>query len=140
MAQGLLTRGITLAYKDGTFKDLPDLMDIPDMGGEVEKVEITTLADASRRYINGIKDFGDLAFTFLYSNEAATDSYTILQALEAEYEADPTKEPTEFQVEFPDGTTFTFAGFPSVVIAGAGVNEALTFTLNIALNTAIVVA
>ena len=140
MAQGLLTKGITLSYKPSTtFVELSDLQDIPDLGGEVEKVEVTTLNDGARKYINGIKDFGDLAFTFLYGNEV-TDSFALMNALQGEYDADPTKAATEFQVELPDETTFTFSGFPSVILSGAGVNEALTFTLNIALNSDIVVA
>lgn len=129
MATGLLTKGITLSYKNGAaFAVLPDLIDIPDLGGEVEKVEVTTLADGNRRYINGIKDFGDLAFTFLYANGAA-DSFRILTGLEAAGAA------VEFEVELPDETVFAFSGFPSVILAGAGINEALTFTLNIALNS-----
>jgi len=129
MAQGLLTKDITLSYKNGaSFVELPDLQDIPDLGGEIEKVEITTLADGNRRYINGIKDFGDLAFTFLYGNSAA-DSFRILTGLEAGGLSQ------DFEVELGDGTKFGFSGFPSVVLNGAGVNEALTFTLNIALNS-----
>lgn len=129
MAQGLLTKDITLSYHTGTvFAELPDLQDIPDLGGEIEKVEITTLADGNRRYINGIKDFGDLAFTFLYGNGVA-DSFRILTGLEAGGLAH------QFRVELGDGTIFAFSGFPSVVLNGAGVNEALTFTLNIALNS-----
>lgn len=133
-ATGTLSKGITLGYSvtvpGVTFTNLPDLQDIPELGGDVEKVEVTTLADANRKYINGIKDFGDLAFTFLYENNDATDSYRILSAMTAL---------TAWQVKLPDNTTFTFNGFPSVKLNGAGVNEPLTFTLNIALNSDITV-
>lgn len=134
-ATGLLSKGITLSYKDGAeFKNLPDLQEIPDMGADVEKVEVSTLADAHKRYIKGIGDYGDLSFKFLYSNEEATDSYAVLADLEDE------DEPTEFQVKFPDDTTFTFDAFVSVKIDSAGVNAPLTFTANLALNSDIVVA
>lgn len=134
MATGLLSKGITLSYKKAeAFVELTDLQEIPELGGTVEKVEVTTLADASKRYINGIKDYGDLAFKFLYDNSTATSSYRVLDGLEAAGEA------TEFQVELPDKTTFTFTAFVSTILDGAGVNAPLTFTANLALNSEIVV-
>lgn len=133
MATGLLSKDIKLSYKDGAaFVELPDLQEIPDLGAAPEKVEVTTLADGARRYINGIKDYGDLAFTFLYGGEA-TDSFRILRGLEE----DGTVQ--EWQVELADGTLFAFDGFPSVALAGAGVNAAMTFTLNISLQSDIAI-
>lgn len=133
MATGLLSKDIKLSYKDGAaFVELPDLQEIPDLGAAPEKVEVTTLADGARRYINGIKDYGDLAFTFLYGNGEA-DSFRILRGLE---EAGTVQ---EWQVELADGTVFDFDGFPSVALAGAGVNAALTFTLNISLQSDIAI-
>lgn len=129
MAQGLLSKDITLSYlKDAAYVELSDLQEIPDLGAAPEKVEVTTLADGARRYINGIKDYGDLAFTFLYGS-AATDSFPILQGLEVDGES------VDWRVELADGTQFDFEGFPSVALAGAGVNAALTFSLNIALQS-----
>lgn len=135
MATGLLSKGITLGYSVlpvVAYTDLPDLQDIPDLGGEVEKVETTTLAKTARTYINGIKDFGDLQFTFLYG-KAVGDSFRILDGL---------SESTQYswQVELEDGTTFTFTGAPSVKLNGAGVNEALTFVLSLALSSDITIA
>lgn len=129
MATGLLSKDIVLSYDlSGVMTALPDLQEIPDLGVAPEKVEVTTLADGARRYINGIKDYGDLAFTFLYGNEA-TDSFRILRGLE---EAGTVQ---SWEVELADGTVFAFDGFPSVALAGAGVNAAMTFTLNIALQS-----
>jgi len=129
MATGLLSKGITLSYYlTSAYVELPDLQEIPELGGDIEKVEVTTLADGSRRYINGIKDFGDLAFTFLYAN-GTTDSFRKLTALEASGLVQ------KWEVELPDGTKFQFDGFPSVKLASAGVNAPITFTLNIALNS-----
>lgn len=135
MATGLLSKGITLGYSVlpvVSYTNLPDLQDIPDLGGEVEKVETTTLSDAARTYINGIKDYGDLQFTFLYGG-AAADSFRILDGL---------SESTQYgwQVELEDGTTFTFEGAPSIKLNGAGVNEALTCVLSIALSSDITIA
>ena len=132
-ATGTLSKGITLAYDlVGVPTPLPDLQDIPELGGDVEKVEITVLADSNRRYINGIKDYGDLAFTFLYGN-AATDSYRILKGLEAGGLSQ------DWTITLPDTTKFEFSGFASVKTAASGINEAITFTLNISLNSGITI-
>lgn len=134
-ATGLLTKGITLGYKTGTgttYTNIPDLQECPELGGAPEKVEVTTLADGARRYIAGVKEYGDLAFTFLYDN-STSGSFAIVEALNPDTVYD-------WEVEFPDGTKFDFSGQCSWAISGGGVNAALTFTLNIALNSDIDVA
>ena len=59
-ATGILTKNTNLSYKQGElWIELgADLQEFPDLGAAAEQVEVTTLADANRRYINGIKDFG----------------------------------------------------------------------------------
>jgi hypothetical protein len=135
MATGLLSRGITLSYRTtlAAFANLPDLQEIPEMGATAEKVEVTTLADTAKRYINGLKDYGEMAFKFLYAN-TASDSFYILRALESAGTL------TTFRIEFPDYSTFVFSGYVSVKIDSAGVNAPLTFTLNINMNTDITIA
>ena len=129
---GVLSKGITLAY--GAIPTvLADLQEIPDIGASIEKVEITTLDDGNRRYIKGIDDYGDLEFVFLYKNESATDSFPTLEGIAA------TDDEELWQVTLPDGTTFDFSGYSEVRINSVGVNEALTFTLSIALNSDIVI-
>ena len=121
MATGTLSKGITLSYKasGGTVKALADLQEIPDLGGETEAVEVTTLADGAHRYIDGIKNYGDsLAFKFLY----ASTQFAELNALSGEQ---------EWVVTLPDGDTCTFSGSSSVKLDGVGVNAALTYTLSI---------
>lgn len=60
----VISKGITLSYGDTV---LTNLQEIPELGGEVEAIEITTLADAAHMYTDGIKNYGDsLAFKFLY--------------------------------------------------------------------------
>lgn len=134
MAEGLLSKGIKLSYMDGVeFSVLPDLQEIPELGGDVEKVEVTTLDDSARRYIAGIKDYGDLEFVFLYDG-GADSSYNKLRGLE------DTGESTEFKIEFPDGVSFTFSGFVSTKIQSVGVNAPLLFNAAIALNSDIQVS
>lgn len=130
MATGILSKGITLSYKDNqTFKVIPDLQEIPDLGGDTDTVEVTTLADGAKRYIKGIKDYGDLEFKFLYDNSAATSNYRILRGLE---DADNV---VEWKVSFPDGTEFTFSGTVTTKVNGAGVGDAMTLSGTITLSS-----
>ena len=132
---GILSKGITLSYKKETqFVVIPDLQEVPDLGGSAEKVDVTTLADGNYKYINGIKDFGDLAFKFLYNNTGTESNYRICRGLEEAGKV------VEWKVEFPDGTGFEFSGEPSTTIDGQSVNSAITFTLNITLNSDITVS
>lgn len=130
---GILSKGITIGYdKTGagtTYTDLTLLMEVPEMGGTSEKVDVTVLSDGVKKYIDGIRDFGDLAFKFLYDNSEESSSYRVLKGLEGQ------TTPTKFQVSLPDGTKFAFSGFVSVKLDSAAVNAALTFTATIALNS-----
>ena len=132
---GILSKGISLSYTtDSQFAIIPDLQEVPDLGGSAEKVDVTTLADGNYKYINGIKDFGDLEFKFLYSNSGTESNYRICRGLEEAGKV------VEWKVSFPDGTSFEFSGEPSTTIDGQSVNSAITFTLNITLNSDITVS
>ena len=131
---GILSKGITLSYKKNeVYEVIPNLQEVPELGGSAEKVDVTTLADGNYKYINGIKDFGDLAFKFLYDNAGETSNYRVCRGLEEAGQV------VEWKVEFPDGTGFQFSGEASTAIDSAAVNAALTFTLNITLNSDIAV-
>lgn len=125
-AAGFLSKGITL--KMGA-KELPNLQEIPELGGTVEKVEITTLADSNKRYISGIKDFGDLSFKFLYDTDDTASSFKALKT------AEDAGNVASFTVEFPDGTTCAFQASVSVRLDSAAVNAPLTFTADLSLNS-----
>lgn len=112
----VISKGITLFHGD---KELTNLQEIPDLGGEAEAIEITTLADAAHMYTDGILNYGDsLAFKFLYEKE----QFVSLSTLEGSQ---------SWKVELPDATTCTFSGTASVKLDGVGVNAALTYTLAI---------
>ena len=118
----VISKGITLAYglSAGEYKVLTNLQEIPELGGETEAIEITTLADAAHMYTNGIKNYGDsLAFKFLYDNKQFAE-------LNALGEANVT-----WKVTLPDEDTCSFSGTCSVKLDGVGVNAALTYTLSI---------
>ena len=123
----VISKGITLSYKkEQAFVALTNLQEIPELGGEVEAIEITTLADAAHMYTDGIKNYGDsLEFKFLYEGA----QFTALNALTGTQ---------EWQVELPDNSTCTFSGTCSVKLDGVGINAALTYTLSVKPNSEMV--
>lgn len=127
MADAVISKGIKLSYKQNAdFVELTDLQEIPDLGGEVEAIEITTLADAAHMYTDGIKNYGDsLDFKFLYKSA----QFTTLNGLDGS---------VEWKVELPDGEACTFGGTCSVRLDGVGVNAALTYTLSVKPNSEMV--
>ena len=129
MANAIISKGITLSYKtgsEGQYTALTNLQAIPELGGDSEAIEITTLADAAHMYTDGIKNYGDsLSFTFLYENT----QFETLNGLTGS---------TSWQVKLPDNTTCSFTGTSSVKLAGVGVNAALTYTLAIKPDSAMI--
>lgn len=118
-----ISKGIKLFMGE---QELTNLQEIPELGGEAEAIEITTLADPAHMYTDGILNYGDsLAFKFLYEKA----QFATLSAA---------KEAQEWKVELPDGATCTFGGTCSVKLDGVGVNAALTYTLSIKPNSAMI--
>ena len=123
-----ISKGIKLSYKSGSeaFVELTNLQEIPELGGDAEAIEITTLADAAHMYTDGIKNYGDsLAFKFLYEKT----QFTALNALSGS---------VNWKVELPDNSACTFSGTCSVKLDGVGVNAALTYTLAVKPNSEMV--
>lgn len=116
----VISKGITLSYGENV---LTNLMEIADLGGDTEAIEITTLADAAHMYTDGLKNYGDsLGFKFLYEKE----QFTTLNGL---------TESQTWKVTLADGATCSFGGTCSVKLDGVGVNAALTYTLSIKPNS-----
>lgn len=130
MAQGLLSKGIKFEYSanGNSYTEINNLQEIPSLGGTPDKVDVTCLADGNKKYINGLVDYGDLAFKFLYDNSSETSNYRVLKSLTGI---------NYFKITFPDNTAFSFTGECSCSLDAASVNAALTFTANIALNSEI---
>lgn len=124
---GMGSIGITLGYaKTGsTYTDMPGLQEVPELGGDPEKIDVTTLADTVKRSVPGVKDLGDLQFKFLY------DAGTFKAAKDLEGAT------IKFQVAFPDGVKFNFDAIPNVKMGGAAVNGALTFSIGMSLQSEI---
>ena len=138
---GVLSKGITFevaTYSGSTLSSyavIDDLQSIPSLGGEPEKVEVTTLADGVRRYINGIKDFGDLEFGFLFDNSTATSSFRKFKSFEGQPKV-------SCRITLPDkisnsghGTRFVFDAQLTAGLDEAGVNDPLTYTVTAGLQS-----
>ncbi len=125
------TIGIKLGYKTSgsTYTNVPHMLEIPDMGGESEKIDITTLDDQVKKSMSGVKDYGDLTFKFLYENKEENDNYRLLKGL-AE-----TGETVAWEVLYPDDSKQHFDAIPTVKRLGAGVNARLEFALTLALQS-----
>ena len=127
------TLGVKTTASAASYTNLPGLKEIPDLGADPEKVENTCLTDTLMQYELGIGDPGDMAFRFKLVNSAATDSYRILRGLET---AGSTN---SYQLTLADGTTYTFDAQVALKVNGGGVNTAMDFTANLALQSAITV-
>ena len=134
MTQGIVTIDTTLSYKEGDMTDyveIAGLTEIGELGGESERIDVTTLKDRVKKTITGVKDLGDLTFKFLYDNSKATSNYRVLQGLEAD------KKVANYKITYPDGTAHAFDAEISVRMDSVAVNGVLTFTASLALQSEI---
>ena len=125
---GILTKDMSLAYgTNGSKKVLTNLMEIPEIGNNApEKIDVTVLTDDVKKSISGLGDSAqDLAFKFLYEEA----QFTELCALTGTQ---------DWEVKIPGGTkNATFKGTPSVKLGSAAPNGALTYTLNVSVESKI---
>lgn len=102
-----------------------DIKDFPDLIGEPNLLETTTLADPAVTHIPGIKSSDLMAFTCNYTKEDFTavngDANTALY----------------YVLEFSDGSKFTWQGQHTCGVPGKGVDEVVEFTINIVPSTAV---
>ena len=102
-----------------------DIKDFPDLIGEPEMIETTTLTDTQVTNIPGIKSSDMLTFTCNYTKEdfakvsgdAGTELFYVL--------------------EFSDESKFQWKGQHTCGLPGKGVNEVVEFTINIAASSAV---
>ena len=121
------TYGITLKWGEAaaTVEKVVDIKDFPDLIGEPEMLETTTLSDAAVTNIPGIKSSDMLTFTCNYTKADFT-------AVNAE-----AGKPLHYALEFSDGSKFTWQGQHTCGLPGKGVNEVVEFTINIAASSAV---
>ena len=120
MATSTISTYLMMSSDGTTYSKLLDIKDYPDMIGDPNQIQATTLSDDEHWYVPGVKENdGILNFT---ANYDATDFTTV-----------KTAEGTEayFAIWFgdnagtPDGHNgkFSFKGFPFVKLSGKGVDE-----------------
>ena len=116
--QGMISKGITLKIGD---LEVTGLQSTPEISESKEKLETTTLANANKTYIDGLRDFGDsLSFGVLYLKE----EFMQVRALSD-------GEGKEIVLTYPDGMTEKFTGSVATVLSGAEVNAVLTYSIEI---------
>lgn len=120
-----------------TWSKLVDIKGFPDLGGEPEMLETTTLSDKMQTYIAGIQSLDGLTFTANY-DMATFKTLKALEGKKASYavwfggtEASGNVTPTG------DNGKFSFDGELSVYPNGGGVNEVVGMTVSIAPSTVI---
>lgn len=130
---GTASIGAKISVSDteaGSFIEIPDLQEIPELGGTPEKIDVTTLKDTVKRSIPGVKDLGELSFKFLYDKEnflELTDPDTGLKNNVSYF----------WKVEFSDGLVMSFEAIPNIKLGGAAVNGALTYSIDMSLQSEI---
>lgn len=136
------TYKVFLMYKASASADYTKLVDIkefPDLGGEPELLETTTLSDGMQTFIHGIQQLDSMTFT---ANYTKTD-YTTLKGLEGTEKSyavwfGGTVSGTTVTPTGSDGK-FEFDGQLSVYANGGGVNEVVNMSITIAPSTPITV-
>lgn len=134
MATSTISTYLMKSSDGTTYSKLLDIKDYPDMIGDPNQIQATTLSDDEHWYVPGVKgNDGILNFT---ANYDATDFTTV-----------KTAEGTEayFAIWFgdnagtPDGHNgkFSFKGFPFVKLSGKGVDEVREMTVGIVPTTKI---
>ena len=97
-----------------------DIKDFPDLVGQPNMLETTTLSDGQQTFIPGIKSADTMSFTCNYTS--------------ADFQTCNTDADKElfYVLEFADGSTFTWKGKHTCGVAGKGVDEVIEFTIDIA--------
>ena len=143
VAKGISTYQTYLMYRtttNGSYAKLIDITSFPDLVPPKERIDITSLSDYMRVYINGIGDTSEFSFGANYT----IDNYTAINTLEAAGTI------YDYAVwfgasgnagsEIPDGHNgkFSWSGEISAGISGGGVNEAVGMTINCTPSTVVV--
>ena len=102
-----------------------DIKEFPDLMGEPNMLETTTLSDGAQTYIPGIKSMDSMAFLFNYTKEDF-----------AKVKADEGKH-LFYELSFSDGSKFTWEGSHVATLPGKGVDEVVEAGITIAPSTVV---
>lgn len=119
-----------LMYKNnGTWENLTPIKSFPDMGGEPERIDVTTLSDAMRQYVPGVQDIASTSFSANYS---ATEYAKINALAGTQHDYALWFGATgAIGSEVPDGHNgkFTWKGDIMCYVSGGDVNAAVEMTI-----------
>lgn len=121
------------------YSKLLDIKDYPDMFGDPNQLQATTLSDTQHWYVEGVKDnSGALNFTANY--DAATfNTIKALEGTEGNYALWFGEGGTPVAPDGHDGK-FSFKGYPFVKLSGKGVDEVREMVVGIIPSTGITFA
>lgn len=108
-----------------TWTDLLGATEIPEIGGDPETVETTTLDNlVYRTYIKGLQDLSSIQIPFNLENPAATANINVIAGLD---------EDTTYgwMITYASGITVKIKSKPSYKFNQVGVNEIESFTLTL---------
>ena len=139
--RGISTYQTYLMYRTNSSSDYQKLVDItsfPDLLPPNDRIDVTTLSDYMRVYINGIRDTAEQTYGANYTPE----NYQAVSELEDhqyEYALWFGASGTQGSEE-PDGHLgkFEWTGDISAGINGGGVNEAVGMTITVTPSTVVV--
>ena len=138
--QGISTYQTYLMYRTttaGSYQKLIDITSFPDLIPPKERIDITTLSDYMRKYINGIGDTAEQTYGANYTPA----NYAAVSALEGhQYDYALWFGASGSQgSETPDGHLgkFEWTGDISAGVNGGGVNEAVGMTITVTPSTVI---
>lgn len=120
--EGILSKGITFTVNNVV---VPGLQEIPSLGGTPNKIDITTLDDGAYHYMNGLKDYGDLDFTFLLAPDYS--NYEIIANVEGKG-----SQPCMVRV---GAKVFKFDAELTPSIDSTGIDAAIKFTVRAGLSS-----
>lgn len=115
------TYGVSLKWgaSADSLTKVVDIKDFPDLMGEPNLLETTTLTDAQVTHIPGIKSSDLMTFTCNYTKEDFTAVNTAANT--EQY----------YALEFSDGSKFSWQGQHTCGLPGKGVDEVIEFTINV---------
>ncbi|MCD7113426.1 phage tail protein [Limosilactobacillus agrestis] len=121
--EGLVGTGTKLERStDGTtWEEIADIKTVPELGGDTEKVDVTTLADDRRKQVEGIQNASNVQFQAIYKGSSFAKA--LKQAGD--------RKQYQWRVTYPDGMTATMRGSYNIKFASVAVNGALGYTITI---------
>lgn len=95
-----------------------DIKSYPDLGGEPEQIEVTTLSDKIQRNIKGVQQLDTMSFTANYTKGDLAKLKTLEKKGESEWWAVAFGEDADGNPDGHDGIVFWQGGISSYVTSG----------------------